>query len=184
MALDTVFGNACTHLRALDESLRGLRTTVVEDKPVDDDVVLVDLFGDAADDLLGLVAEGLAAAAEAQRAARPPADLPQVRRSLTTCQTRFNQIAYRFSSDLLPYERIAELMRCGRTRGGEWHAWAVGVKAALDWCREPLFEVNEALFGCWQELTEHAGAGALNVQTTMIGQQLTLSAGERNEPAA
>lgn len=160
MALDAVLGLAGTRLRLLHEALSALRTTVVEDKPVGGDVVLVDVFGDAADDLLGLVAEAHDAAATAQRAASAPADMQLVSGSLSISQARFNALAFRFVSDLLPYERIAELMRCGRNRGGEWHTWAVSVRDALDWCRQPLFEANEALFGCWQELTDRALAGA------------------------
>jgi hypothetical protein len=177
MALETVFEDARLRLRALHEALSSLRTTIVEDKPLQGDVVLVDVFGDAADDLLGLLEEALVAAVEAQQAASAPADLATVRRALVRCQERFNQISARLSFDLLPYERIAELLRFGRTRGGEWRVWAASVKDALDWCRQPVFDVNEALFGCWRELTEQAGAGALNVQTTTIGQHLLLARG-------
>ncbi len=173
MALEIVFHDASLSLQALREALTGLRTTVVEDKPLQGDVVLVDLFGDAADDLLGLLDEALAAAIEGQQAVIHPADLERARRALTTCQKRFNQIAHRFSSDLLRYERIAELKRFGRRRGGEWRAWASSVKAALDWCQQPLFDVNQALFNCWQELAERAGMHVVTVQATNIGQQLT-----------
>lgn len=179
MALEMVFEDACARLRGLHEALSSLRTTIVDDKPLQGDVVLVDMFGDAADDLLGLLEEALVAASAGQQAAQVPADLQQVRRALVTCQERFNQISYRFGFDLLPYERVAELMRFGRTRGGEWRAWAAGVKAALEWCRQPLFDVNEALFCCWQELTEQASSSAFNVQTTTIGQHLLLARPER-----
>jgi hypothetical protein len=152
--------------------LVGLRTTAVEDKPLEGDVVLVDVFGDAADDLRGWLEEAFAAAAEGQQASAHPVDLERARRSLTICQGRFNRISQRFSSDLVHYERMAELTRFGRTRGGEWRAWATGVKEALDSCRQPLFDTGETLFRCWQELAERAEITSISVQATNIGQQL------------
>ena len=174
MALETAFKALSNHLRALHEALIGLRTTVVEDKPLRGDVVLVDVFGDAADDLLGWLEEACAAAGEGQQAARHPIDLDRVGRSLTTCQERFNRITHRFSSDLVRYERIAELTRFGRTHGGEWRGWANSVKTGLDWCAQPLYDVGQSLFECWQEIAERVGTTSVSVQTTNIGQQLTI----------
>ena len=42
----------------------------------------------------------------------------------------------------------------GRERQGEWLAWAHSVKAALDQCQQPLYDVDDALFLCWQEIAE------------------------------
>ena len=167
MALDAAFRELCAQLHTLREALTSLRTTAVEDKPLRGDVVLVDAFGDAADNLLGWLEEALLAAREAEQAVARPTDLDQARRALTICQERFNRIAHRFAADLFLYERIAELVRLGRARGGEWRAWATSVREALDWCRQPLFEVNEALFRCWQELVERVGTPSLTVHATV-----------------
>ena len=140
--------------------------------------MLVDLFGDAADDMLGWVDEALSVTGEAQQAARAPVDLQRGRQALATSQERFNRITYYFSFDLLRYERIAELIRFGRTRGGEWGAWAASVKDALEGCQQPVFDVSEALFGCWQELTEHASAGSVTMRATTIGQHFALPQGQ------
>jgi len=164
----------CTNLHELHEGLIGLRTTVVEDKPRGGDIVLVDIFGDAADDLLGWLEEALAKASEGQQAATHPIDLDRARRALTTCQERFNRISQRFSSDLVCYERIAELTRFGRKHGREWHAWATSVKQALDWCQQPLYALSQTLFRCWQEISERVGMTSVSVQATNIGQQITV----------
>lgn len=53
MALEAAFGELNAQLYALREALVDLHTTAVEDKPLQDDAVSADLFGDAATDLLG-----------------------------------------------------------------------------------------------------------------------------------
>jgi hypothetical protein len=173
MGLESAFVNLCAQLQTLQEALHSLHTTVVEDRPLHGDVVLVDVFGDAADDLLGWLTEANDAASDGRLAATPPVDLNRMRPALITCQARVSRVAQRFSSDLMCYERIAELLRCGRARGGEWWAWARSVKAALDCCRQPLFDIDEALFSCWQELVERAETRSVAVQTTNVGQQLS-----------
>jgi hypothetical protein len=90
----------------------------VEDKPLDGDVVLVDMLGDSADNLLGWLEEILMAANAGWQATQPPVDLEQIRGALVTCQEQFNRITHCFSTDLMRYERIAELTRVGRERGG------------------------------------------------------------------
>jgi hypothetical protein len=174
MTLEAVFRELCTNLHHLHERLIGLRMTVVEDKPCGGDIVLVDVFGDAAEDMLGWLEEALANADEGRRAAGHPVDLERARRALATCQERFNRLHQRLSSDLICYERIAELMRFGRKRGGEWQAWATSVKQALDRCQPPLYALSQTLFACWQEIAERVGMTAVSVQATNIGHQLTV----------
>ena len=184
MALEAAFQDLCARLAALREALSGLRTTVVEDKPLRGDVVLVDVFGDAAEDLLGWLEEALAAASAGQRAVDHSVDLDRARRSLITCQERFSRIAHRFSTDLAPYERVADLTRLGRERGGEWRAWANSVKEAFGWCHQPLFDVNQALFRCWQEIAERATMSSVSIRATNtnVGQRITLPKGEDVAP--
>jgi hypothetical protein len=76
------------------------------------------------------------------------------------------------SSDLLSYERLAELATFGSERGGEWRGWADSVKEALARSWRPAFEVNQALFLCWQEIAERAGVNAVSVHATNIGQMI------------
>jgi hypothetical protein len=86
MTLEAAFEDLCMLLEKLHEGFIGLRTTVVEDRPLDGDSVLVDVFGDAAEELLGWLDEALVAAGEGRQAATYPIDLERARRALTTCQ--------------------------------------------------------------------------------------------------
>ena len=177
MALEAAFRDLGMRLLALQEALIALRTTVREDRPLHGDVVLVDLFGDAADDLLGWLEGALSAAREGDQAAAAPPDLQRTGQALAASQERFNHIANRLTSDLLRYERIDELVCFGRARGGEWNVWAMSVKEALDWCQPPVFDAGEALFGCWRELAARADVPAITMGITNIGQHLPLSHG-------
>lgn len=173
MALETAFGEVQAQFQKLQEALQILYLTL-EDKPLTDGAMLVDDFSDITTDLLGWVEEALASAGDGRQAVERSINIDRVRRSLTTCHDRFNCITQRFSSDLASYERVAELVRLGRQRRGEWSAWSGAVKQALDHCQQPLYEVNQALFRCWQELTERAGIGSKFVQTTNIEQQIAM----------
>ncbi len=163
MALETALADLHHHLHGLRDALLALRTTIVEDKPLEDDVVLVDVFGDAADDLLGLLDEALAAF---QPLATDPA---AARYTIMICQRQVNQITQRFGADMVSYVRIAALTRFGRRRGGEWYAWTRSVKQGLESCQQPLFDTNQAVFRCWQALTEHA-APTLALRATITEQ--------------
>jgi len=72
MPLEAAFQDLVVQCRILYDILLGLRLTVVEDKPLTGDVVLVDTFGDAADELLGWLAEALQDATEGQQATGYP----------------------------------------------------------------------------------------------------------------
>jgi hypothetical protein len=175
MALEASFMKLHAELATLNEAFGGFRVAV-HDKPLRGDSVLVDVFGDAADDLLGWVEETLSAALEGRQAASYPADIERARWSLVICHKAFNLISDKLWSDLLSYERITEISTLGRERRGEWLVWASGVKSALDSCREPLHNVNQSIFVCWQEITEHMGTTSVSVQTTNVGQQITVPA--------
>lgn len=174
MALEATFHQLYTCLLELRQVCLHLSTTVREDKPLDGDVVLVDLFGDGADDLLGLLDEALAAAQDGHAAAGYPLDLARARKALAACQECCLRFGVRYWGDLVRYERLRELRRFGRRRRGEWRAWATGVKAALEACEEPLWTVERAIFGCWQELVERIGTSSVWVCNTSIGQRIRL----------
>jgi hypothetical protein len=177
MTLAAAFTDLYEHLETLREFLIGLRTTVVEDKPLRGDFVLVDRFGNAADDLRGLLEEALAAAHEGWQAIEEQTDLERARRALTTCQERFNRLTYQFSFDLFSYERLAALNRFGREQGGEWRAWAGVVGNTLHRCQQHVYDVNQALFRCYQEMVESAGTTSVSVRATNIGQQIAVPEG-------
>jgi hypothetical protein len=168
MALAAAFGELHTQLQRLHETFIDLRTVIVEDKPVQDDVVLVEILGDVVDDLLGWLEGALGAANEANQAVAYPTDLNRAWRTLAICHARVQEINQRFTLELISYERMTELTRFGRRRGGEWQAWANSVKVALDSCQSPLFGVGQALLAGWQEIAEQSGGNPVSVQTTKI----------------
>ena len=158
MSTDARFAELCHDLDALRGALRAVRHAVL-DRPLDGDVVLVDLFADATDDALGWLEEACDAAAEASEASADPEQLAITRARLVECQESAQRVVAHCASDLMRYDRLADLARCGRERGGEWRTWADHVKRALDASERPLFEVNQALFRCWQELAAHLPPG-------------------------
>jgi hypothetical protein len=178
MALDTAFQGLCLQSQKLSDATLGLRVTIM-DKPLQGDVLLVDSFSDAADDMLGLIEELSIVATDGQQATGHPVDMDRVRRALVTCQERYNELNERFTTQT-SYDSIAELRHFGRQRGGEWHAWAGSVKESLDRCREPLSAVNQALFECWKEFAERVGLFSVSVQTTSIGQHITADQKKRS----
>jgi hypothetical protein len=170
--LEMAFHELSVQLRKLRDTFLGVRLTVVEDKPPRDEVALVDRFGDAVEDIVGWIEEALAAAIEGEQAVANPLDMYRTRTALTTCQERFNRLAQQFASDLVSYERIDDLIKFGRRRGGEWRRWANTVRESLEQCRQPLHEVSHSLFMCWQELADRLGMSSVAVQNTVIGQQI------------
>jgi hypothetical protein len=178
VSLLTEFENLYAQLQSLHDALTALRVTIVEDRPVEgSDVLLLDAFGDAVEDAVGWLEESLAAVeqpATRETKLEPSFDVNRARQSLVFCQERFNRIAHRFSTDLISYERIAELLRLGRERRGEWQVWARSVKESLDGCQQHLYDTNQSLFRCWQEIAERVGMSSVSVHATNIGQQVTV----------
>ena len=167
MALEGSFHELSLQLHNLQESLLALRTTTLEDKPANDDVVLVELFGDATDDLLGWMEGALLASDEAQQAVRYPTDFNRLWRSLSLCHQRVNHLQQRYTFELIAYDRLAELNDLAERRGGEWQAWATSVKAALEDCRHPLCAIGDSIFLCWQEMGERIGLNTVHLKFDM-----------------
>lgn len=182
MALEATFNLLIARLHALREALTCLHTAV-EDRPPDDrpphgTPALVDIVGAVAEDLIGRTMEALAATQEISPDLRT-GDLDAVRRALIGCQERTTRVMQGLVAELMSYERIADLARVGRTRGGEWRAWALSVKQAIDRCRQPLFDLQQAQFECWQELAERNGRQSISVHATSIGIPVAPAAAEK-----
>jgi hypothetical protein len=173
MALDAAVGNLMKRLEELGEAVAMLQWAAVEDRPRKGDSVLVDIIGGISDDLLALAREARQCATESRKALGPPPDLDRVRRLVTTCQERFNILSQRYFSELSAYERIAELKQLARERRGGWPAWSTEVTRSIERCREPLHEANQALFLCWQELAERAGATNISVRAVGVGTRVS-----------
>lgn len=138
MAVDSPFASLEQEIGRLCDAFDALRMTVVEDRPLEEGTLLVDSLGDLVEDLLATARESLAHARQGD---------------LSACQEAWHHIQRRFAAELTSYERVAEIVRLGRARGGEWKAWAGSVRAGAEACRPPLDGAGEALFACWRELT-------------------------------
>jgi hypothetical protein len=173
MAIEPVFLDLVRKFDALRDALQGLALTTIEDRPVHGEVLLVERLGDLVEDLRGLTEEAREAARQAQDALAHPADFNLGRRALGAASERFIQVEYRFFGEAVSPGTIAELRRFGRHRGREWLSWTGGAVQALEACRMPLRELDEALLQAWQELGERLGSRSMTVQTSVIGQQIT-----------
>jgi hypothetical protein len=179
VALEESFADLMKTWRQLHESVQALRITAVEDQPAEGAVLLIERCADAAEDLLGWAALGLAAAADAQQDTGVIPNVARARHSLKTSQQHFGKLDDQFFI-FASYERISELIRFGRRRRGEWLAWVHGIREAISQCREPIQHVRDALASCWDGLAERPGT-SVSVQSTNIGQQISTAGTELNE---
>jgi hypothetical protein len=181
--LAATFQELCVKLLSLQDAMRDLAVSAAEDRPLRGGVLLADRLSDAAEDLQGWLKGALEAAEGAHQAVIHPTDLETVRQCLVSCQELFNVFTQRFASDLAHYEQMAELMRLGQERKGEWQAWAKIVRSNVERCQQPVHEITQALFRCWQEVAEQASKNNISIRTTSIGHQVNTSAPEwRTEP--
>jgi len=169
MGLEKTMRELASATRKLDDRVRELRVTVVEDRPLKGDASLVDKLEYAVEDLIGWLREMLEAAKAAQRAVGHPLDVDGARRALVTCQERLRRIEQVFTKTV-SYEQLADLTTFGAERRGEWPSWVTSVKHGLEHCRQPLEDVRRGMADCWEEIAERVGMTSVTVQTN-IGQR-------------
>jgi len=92
-----------------------------------------------------------------------------------TCQRSFSALVRTLSTDLLAYAPMGELIGVSQERDTEWQVWTDGVINAIDRCQQPVYDVEQALLQCWQELLERVGMTAVSVTATNIGQQIQVA---------
>src|SRR5262249_1329476 len=126
-------------------------------------------------DLIGLVEEAKAAAQAGQKATMGQMDLASARHSLIACHERVNSASQRFYSELVSFEALQALSSLVNEQRMVWHQWVSGVKDALDRCRQPIDNVNQALFQCWQEISERAGLVSASVEAARTGQPINIT---------
>ena len=170
MAMQKGFRALRAQLQELQEALEALNTTVEEDRPKRKDVVVASSLGDAVLAVRGILEESRVAADEACEAVRHHLDVDRARRALTTCQERFHHFEAEFSHDLASYERMADLASVAQERGREWASWVKVVKQGLEQCQALVEAGRDALFLCWQDLTERLGTASVQVRNISIGQ--------------
>jgi hypothetical protein len=181
MALARTFAQLCVQITTLQEALQALGTTVEEDRPQRDDVVVASDLADTVLAVRGILEEARAAADETFQAVEQRLDSDRARRALTACQEQFHIFVTQFQSDLLSYERLDDLATIARERRRGWPDWVGVVREEIEQCRVLTDAVRDALFLGWQELVERAGTAAVSVQNTTIGQQISSSeVGERS----
>ena len=178
MSLRTEFQGLCAKLESLDETLSRLRAAIDDHPQSGAAPHLLDSIGDAVEDTRGWLEESLELAAPVadgnEQGRADGFDVNRARQALVFCQEQFNRIMSRFTFDLVSYDRVAQLVRLGRERRGEWQAWAELVKQELEGCQQQLYDTNQALFRCWLEIAERVGMTSVSVHTTTIGQQVTV----------
>jgi hypothetical protein len=170
VAAEATFREMRVQIRMLQEALEALGTTVEEDKPQRDDVVVTASLSDAVLASRGLLEEASNAADDACRAVVYPLDGDRVRRALALCHERFHRFSHHFSFELASYERIDDLRTVGKERGQDWLNWASVVRQGLEQSRALVEEARSTLFLCWQELAERIATTSVSIQNTTIGQ--------------
>lgn len=160
MALETSFDELSLRLERLHDALTGLRLAIVEDKPLQGAGALLDRLGEAVLDLEEWLGGSLEAAAMGRRAAQYPRDLEASHNALATCHERFLRFQRQLSAEVTSFERIGDLLSLAHGRGREWTSWVASVRSSIDQCQGATQDVSEALFQCWKEIAERAGAPA------------------------
>lgn len=178
MPLQKTFRELSERLRTLRDSFLTVQLTIREDAPSEGGVVLVDNFGDALDDCVGWLEDGLTAAAEGEAALAAQPNLEVARRALANCQEQFQRMQQRFQAELVCYERLRDLTAFGRSRRGEWWAWVKTVRGGLEGCQMPMEQAVNCFLECWHELSERAAINSVYVQSTNIGQQIATTDNE------
>ena len=158
MAIDTALGDLSLRLERLHDALTSLRLTVVEDRPLAGAGALLDRLGEAALDLEQRLGLALGWARRGRQAAGYPCDSEGLRQALASCQAEALHAARELTSEMASCERVGELFALERERGGEWASWARSLRGAVDQCQSLSHDVNEALFECWNQMAERAGA--------------------------
>jgi hypothetical protein len=166
--------------RRLHEAFLELTVTLSEDQPLTGQVSAVQRLADSAENLRGMVREGLEAATLAGKAIGPPHDLDRIRRSLNVAQSSYNRLIEGWISELSCYERIEEVCSIGRERGRQWEAWVKMTRSALDGCQKPLAGTAAALHDAWRELADRGQGVSVTVSAAGVGRQYN-AAGTRSE---
>ena len=174
MSLESSFEHLQAELNRLQETLAALHLTVSEDKPRHDEVVLVDWVENSVTDLLGALDEAAGDVARGFQGIQRGATLKESRMALRHAHELIIQFAHKYMVELAAHDSVARLLQMGAERGRAWHQWVKVVKSAIERCLAPLEKVEAALLGCWDELGEQLARGSVSVQSTNIGQQITV----------
>jgi hypothetical protein len=174
VTIEATFDNLTETFGALREAIQSLRLTVVEDRPLDDGVLIIERMSDAIDNISGWLEEGAVAASRASQAVAHPLDGHQAIQDLSEAHDRFIKLEHELFFGLASYPQLTNLAKLGKSRGGEWRAWSGTVGEALDQTGHAASNLQRAFLAGWQELAERLGSGgSISLRTTNIGQQIS-----------
>jgi hypothetical protein len=174
MSLESSLDSLRRKLATLQESIADLQVTVTEDKPSRGGTLLVDQLDSVVTELSSTLEEAETRSNDALQAARNSSQLDQCRGALRAIHELVNRFTAQYSHDLAAHDPVSQLLEMGRERGREWREWSQEVKTAILRNTGPARETADALVECWSELAERLARGSLSVQSTNIGQQITL----------
>lgn len=181
MTLHKSFQNLACKLEGLREIAEvRLQWAITQTKPValikgervEDDHALVSRYYEAAVGLVSLIDAAIAAAQEGLEATADQIDFPRARRALICCHERLNEQTRSFFGQVVSCAAFDDLNTLALEQP-KWAQWVLGVKDALDRCREPMLDIDEAVFELWQEVTEQTSALSVSVQAISTGQRIT-----------
>jgi hypothetical protein len=142
-----------------------LALTVLDDRPVDADLAVLDAFAEQVSELQGAVA----GARELLVADESP-----VRRSLAEVAAHLEAAEAVYWAELRSFERMSEVRRAARRCGPEAVAWRGGVDASLQRCLAPLALTREAMLAAWAEVDR---------QLDLLTRTMSPAAADRPQPA-
>lgn len=177
MALQQSFGNLAEKFDRLVYVVSEL-TVMLDPNPMRDEPHLVHQIWDQTVQLEASAEEAFAAARVAVGAAGYPLDMDRLRQNMIVMQRAYNEIVKIYLFELVFNPGLAELTQPTGRRGDSWRRWGLAVTASIARCRQPMFEVSEALFQCWQEMVERIGMNSVSVQTKAVGQEISVPAAE------
>jgi len=167
--LDTVFATLRSACETLREALADLSMMVIEDRPPQGEVLLVERLGDLIASLQGWAEEAAQEAAAAHGAVAHRQDFTRVRAALATVGMCLIRAKYGFFGEALHAETLAGLRRFGRERGREWLSWTIGVTEALEACRPCFRAADEALVLAWTAFSERLASRGVTLTNTNLG---------------
>ena len=173
MTVETAFRELYATLQRLQDALRALHLTVLEDAPAPSDARPVEAMAEAILGVEGHVVDALTAAADALSAVSHPRDLALARHRLTACSDGIATLGKQVENEVA-HERLSDLVSLARERGGEWMEWLEIARLGLRHVSAGVHEVGGALVVCWQELADRTGV-SVALQNTNVGPNISVA---------
>ena len=147
MSLGTAQNNLRETVASLGSSVAELMMTVLEDRPPDSELAVVDHLTELVSELQAAIVDADCELASVADPRVLPERMPAVDRAVAAAHLRYWR-------DLRSHQAVAELRRSARGRGQEWRTWQVSVEESERRCEEPLSRAQAAVSAAWQEVAE------------------------------